>query len=123
MLDEVHERHLHGDLLTGLLKMLSVQRGDSFKLILMSATINLELFKQYFPQAPVVQAGLHGLTGLRISDAADQAPIFALQDAVAARDRGERADRMQRSRQSAQAQGFMLEVAGEQRLRASSQRL
>ena len=54
MLDEVHERHLHGDLLIGLLRMLEVQRTN-LKLILMSATINLKLFQEYFPDAPVIQ--------------------------------------------------------------------
>jgi len=47
ILDEVHERHLHGDLLLGLLTCLLQQRPD-LKLVLMSATINTELFKNYF---------------------------------------------------------------------------
>lgn len=47
ILDEVHERHLHGDFLIGIMKCLLYKRND-FKLILMSATINLELFKNYF---------------------------------------------------------------------------
>lgn len=47
ILDEVHERHLHGDFLIGLMKCLLHKRND-FKLILMSATINLDLFKEYF---------------------------------------------------------------------------
>lgn len=61
MLDEVHERHLHGDLLIGLLRMLSIQRATPLKLILMSATINLQLFSAYFPDAPVIQVGEIGL--------------------------------------------------------------
>ena len=71
----------------------------------------------------VVQACAQGITTLRIGDAADHAAILALQDAVAARDRGQRADRMQRTRQPAQAQRLVLQVAGEQGLRASAQRL
>ncbi|XP_044260161.1 probable ATP-dependent RNA helicase DHX34 [Tribolium madens] len=47
ILDEVHERHLHGDFLVGIMKCLLYKR-DNFKLILMSATINLELFTNYF---------------------------------------------------------------------------
>lgn len=54
ILDEVHERHLSSDLLIGLLRELTVTRQD-LKLIIMSATINLELFKEYFHGAPVVQ--------------------------------------------------------------------
>lgn len=47
ILDEVHERHLHGDFLVGIMKCLLYKR-DNFKLILMSATINLKLFTEYF---------------------------------------------------------------------------
>ncbi|XGW27233.1 hypothetical protein V3C99_007665 [Haemonchus contortus] len=54
ILDEVHERHLSSDLLIGLLRDL-IGKRDDLKLILMSATINLELFKNYFEGAPVVQ--------------------------------------------------------------------
>ena len=54
ILDEVHERHLHGDFLMGLLKRL-VERRDDLKLVLMSATINLDLFCGYFSDAPVIQ--------------------------------------------------------------------
>lgn len=52
VLDEVHERHLHGDFLIGIMKCLLHKRND-FKLILMSATINLDLFKRYFAEENV----------------------------------------------------------------------
>ncbi|XP_074666139.1 putative ATP-dependent RNA helicase DHX34 isoform X4 [Strix aluco] len=52
--DEVHERHLHGDVLLGLLRRLLPARPD-LKLILMSATINIRLFARYFGDAPVLQ--------------------------------------------------------------------
>lgn len=55
VLDEVHERHLHGDFLLGIMKCLLFQRND-LKLVLMSATINIELFSNYFENlAKVVQ--------------------------------------------------------------------
>ncbi|KAJ9600220.1 hypothetical protein L9F63_009480, partial [Diploptera punctata] len=54
VLDEVHERHLHGDFLLGIVKCLLFQRPE-LKVILMSATINIQLFKDYFPQADVIQ--------------------------------------------------------------------
>ena len=55
VLDEVHERHLHGDFLLGIVKCLVLQRAD-LRVILMSATINIELFKNYFDgAAPVIQ--------------------------------------------------------------------
>ncbi|XP_010725309.1 probable ATP-dependent RNA helicase DHX34 isoform X2 [Meleagris gallopavo] len=52
--DEVHERHLHADVLLGVLRRLLLSRPD-LRLLLMSATINIELFAQYFGGAPVVQ--------------------------------------------------------------------
>lgn len=49
VLDEVHERHLHGDFLLGVTKCLLKARPD-LKLILMSATINVKLFSDYFAE-------------------------------------------------------------------------
>lgn len=55
VLDEVHERHLHGDFLLGVVKCLLFQRKD-LKLVLMSATINIKLFSDYFADtAHVIQ--------------------------------------------------------------------
>ncbi|KAJ8981977.1 hypothetical protein NQ317_002151 [Molorchus minor] len=52
ILDEVHERHLYGDFLIGIMKCL-LHKRDDFKLILMSATINLQLFTDYFAEENV----------------------------------------------------------------------
>ncbi|OPJ82601.1 putative ATP-dependent RNA helicase DHX34-like [Patagioenas fasciata monilis] len=52
--DEVHERHLHGDFLLGVLRRLLGARRD-LRLVLMSATINIPLFSSYFGGAPVLQ--------------------------------------------------------------------
>ncbi|XP_059479514.1 probable ATP-dependent RNA helicase DHX34 [Neocloeon triangulifer] len=49
VLDEVHERHLHGDFMLGILKCLLFQRKD-LKLVLMSATINIQLFAGFFEE-------------------------------------------------------------------------
>ncbi|MFH4980195.1 hypothetical protein AB6A40_006904 [Gnathostoma spinigerum] len=54
ILDEVHERNLSGDFLIGLLRDL-LQRRPDLRLILMSATINLDLFAAYFKEAPVIE--------------------------------------------------------------------
>ncbi|XP_072286092.1 probable ATP-dependent RNA helicase DHX34 [Pyxicephalus adspersus] len=54
IVDEVHERHLHSDFLLGVLRRLLPLRPD-LKVILMSATINIKLFSEYFDQAPVLQ--------------------------------------------------------------------
>ncbi|XP_069697285.1 probable ATP-dependent RNA helicase DHX34 [Periplaneta americana] len=55
VLDEVHERHLHGDFLLGVVKCLLYQRPE-LKVLLMSATINIELYKNYFAElATIIQ--------------------------------------------------------------------
>ncbi len=57
VVDEVHERHVFTDFLLGILKCLMAQR-KSLKIILMSATINIELFSKYFDDCVVVKVGL-----------------------------------------------------------------
>ena len=47
IIDEAHERNLNVDILLKLLKEIVLHRKD-FKLIIMSATINAEVFKNYF---------------------------------------------------------------------------
>lgn len=56
VLDEVHERNLNGDFLLGITKCLLQARPD-LKLVLMSATINVKLFADYFTdeQAHVIE--------------------------------------------------------------------
>ncbi|XP_048836938.1 probable ATP-dependent RNA helicase DHX34 [Brienomyrus brachyistius] len=54
LVDEVHERHLHSDFLLGVLRALLQLRPD-LRLVLMSATINIQLFSTYFSDAPVLQ--------------------------------------------------------------------
>lgn len=54
--DEIHERNLHGDFLLGISKCLLRARPD-VKIVLMSATINLSLFANFFKeeQAKVIE--------------------------------------------------------------------
>lgn len=47
IIDEAHERHIQIDLLLGLIKEILPVRPE-FKLIIMSATINADVFKNYF---------------------------------------------------------------------------
>jgi HrpA-like RNA helicase len=56
IVDEVHERHVTGDFLLGVLKKLVSIRRD-VRIVLMSATINADLFSRYF-NAPVIEVGL-----------------------------------------------------------------
>jgi HrpA-like RNA helicase len=54
VVDEVHERHAMGDFLLGILKK-ALQDREDLKLVLMSATINAELFSKYFNDAPLIE--------------------------------------------------------------------
>jgi HrpA-like RNA helicase len=62
VVDEVHERHVFTDFLLGILKCLMEQR-KSLKIILMSATINIDLFSKYFNDCVVVKVR----TGLELN--------------------------------------------------------
>ena len=53
IIDEVHERHVNSDFLLGILKRVLEMRSD-LKLVLMSATVNAELFSGFF-NAPVIK--------------------------------------------------------------------
>ncbi|KAM6082993.1 putative ATP-dependent RNA helicase DHX57 isoform 1-T1 [Chlamydotis macqueenii] len=53
IVDEVHERTEESDFLLLVLKDIMVQRPD-LRIVLMSATLNAELFSQYFHSCPVI---------------------------------------------------------------------
>eukprot|EP00877_Chromochloris_zofingiensis_P014727 jgi/Chrzof1/9508/Cz04g05220.t1 len=48
IVDEAHERTVHTDVLLGLLKGVKARRKDSFKLLVMSATLEARQFADYF---------------------------------------------------------------------------
>jgi len=54
IIDEAHERSLNIDFILGYLKQLLPMRPD-LKLIVTSATIDVERFSEYFDQAPVIE--------------------------------------------------------------------
>ena len=54
ILDEVHERHITCDFLLGILKAM-IRDRPQLKLVLMSATVNHELFSRYFDSCTVVK--------------------------------------------------------------------
>ena len=54
VVDEAHERSLNIDFILGLLKRVLENRRD-FKVIISSATINAEVFSEYFGECPIVK--------------------------------------------------------------------
>ncbi|GHV66518.1 ATP-dependent helicase HrpA [Spirochaetia bacterium] len=54
LVDEAHERSLNIDFILGLLKRVLEERKE-FKVIVSSATINAEIFSEYFGECPVVK--------------------------------------------------------------------
>jgi len=54
IIDEAHERSLNIDFILGLLKRVLEERKE-FKVIVSSATINAEIFSEYFGECPVVK--------------------------------------------------------------------
>ncbi|PNW80770.1 hypothetical protein CHLRE_07g329150v5 [Chlamydomonas reinhardtii] len=51
VIDEAHERTVHTDVLLGLIKGVQARRGDDFRLVVMSATLDAARFVDYFPGA------------------------------------------------------------------------
>lgn len=66
LLDEAHERTLHGDVLFGLLKDIARERNSAgsslhpLRIVVMSATLNAEQFSQFWWKAPI--GVVHGRT-------------------------------------------------------------
>jgi HrpA-like RNA helicase len=58
VVDEAHERSLTIDFILGLLKRVLENRSD-FKIVVSSATINAEVFSEYFNECPVVKIEAH----------------------------------------------------------------
>jgi len=54
VVDEAHERSLNIDFILGLIKRVMINRHD-FKVIISSATINAEIFSEYFYNCPIVK--------------------------------------------------------------------
>ena len=54
MVDEAHERSLNIDFVLGMLKNILRRRPD-FKVLISSATINAEVFSEYFDECPIVR--------------------------------------------------------------------
>mmetsp|Transcript_23886 Transcript_23886/g.45405 ORF Transcript_23886/g.45405 Transcript_23886/m.45405 type:complete len:582 (+) Transcript_23886:1331-3076(+) len=85
MLDEVHERTLHTDVLLGLLKRLQDRRKEDLRIIIMSATLDFGRFQTFFPKAKsvIVQGRQHPVQVLYLkspeADYLDAALITTMQ--------------------------------------------
>lgn len=60
IMDEVHERHVATDMLLGLLKLVALQRPD-FRLIIMSATMDPQLYIDFFSR-PIHKEDVHSIS-------------------------------------------------------------
>ncbi|MDR2767535.1 MAG: ATP-dependent RNA helicase [Treponema sp.] len=87
VIDEAHERSLNIDFILGLLKRVMESRGE-FKVIVSSATINAEVFSEYFGECPVVKIDAETFPVTLIYDP----PVLRAPDENGARD-GERGGR------------------------------
>ena len=85
IIDEAHERSLNIDFLLGLLKQLLKKRKD-LKLIITSATIDLEKFSQHFDRAPIIEVSgrTYPVDVLYQSDNNDEPETQSLPDTIAA---------------------------------------
>ncbi|ORC93617.1 putative ATP-dependent RNA helicase [Trypanosoma theileri] len=54
IVDEAHERTIDTDVLLGVLRLILNRRPD-FRVIVMSATLDMQKFQSYFPQAPLIK--------------------------------------------------------------------
>jgi len=76
MVDEAHERSLNIDFILGLLKKVLEVR-PTFKVIVSSATINAEVFSQYFGECPVVKIETQTYPVTLIYDPIAEPPVQA----------------------------------------------
>ena len=67
IIDEAHERKVQIDFMLYLLRNVLHERPDDFKIIIMSATINSEIFKSYFAQYKFAQVDIGGKTNYDIT--------------------------------------------------------
>ena len=113
IIDEAHERSLNVDFLIGYARNLLRRRSD-LKLIVTSATIDVDAFQRHFDGAPVVSVGGRGypVDVVYRDDAGDgEDPLAACLDEIA------------RSRPRGSARDVLVFLPGEREILEASQRL
>ena len=60
ILDEFHERSLDADLLFGMLRRVQMELREDLRIVLMSATLDAELFEAQLPEVPRIQVESQG---------------------------------------------------------------
>lgn len=75
IVDEAHERSLNIDFILGLLKNILEQRSN-FKVVVSSATINAEVFSEYFGECPIVKIETQTYPVTMIYDPVADAPAM-----------------------------------------------
>jgi HrpA-like RNA helicase len=83
MVDEAHERSLNIDFILGILKKVLESRSD-FKVIVSSATINAEVFSEYFGECPIVRIETQTFPVTLIYDPVSDGGLAAAPDGAAA---------------------------------------
>ncbi|MCL2067653.1 MAG: ATP-dependent RNA helicase [Treponema sp.] len=86
IVDEAHERSLNIDFILGLLKRVLESRRD-FKVIISSATINAEVFSEYFSECPIIKIDAQRFPVTLIYDPSENDPeaLLAKIEAITAR--------------------------------------
>ena len=74
--DKVHERDLHTDVLLGVLRHITRPRARSLKIIIMSASLNIEMFQKYL-DCPVIEVSgrTFGVKSLYLEDFINNNPL------------------------------------------------
>lgn len=126
MVDEAHERSLNIDFILGLLKRVLEERPE-FKVIVSSATINAEVFSEYFGECPIVkiETQVWPVTVIYDSPAPEdeQEPVYKASDEALLDKIGVILDRVLSERAEDEDGDVLIFLPGEKAIKECMQRL